>query len=632
MSFEAYSVAVKLSLINNVSSGLLLISKNMKTVHDDAEKLNQKLKSIGKNMAIGGALFGGGIALAGILKGPYEEAKKLAQAKADFATLNLSAAETEKVYAAASLNAHKNLGMSITDNIKMVQDLHTAMGNLPHALEYLPQFSQFAIAAKIRNGGKDVDGLILNASKALEHRGDKVMMHPKEFDSELDMLSKVYFATRGIVDPRAYYMASKTGGMAYSLLDKNFLYGKFAGYMSTQSGDSAGTSLMTAFSSLVGGHMDNKAKGFLARLGMLQVGVSPEQVRLTKEAVDRLHLPAKDAKKLMGAMMPVTGGLSDKYLELYAKDPDKFIGQYMAPAIRRVFGQNLSNEQVSEIITKYFNRGTSKFLGSLVLSEEKFAKDSNIIKKSMGFHDAYSNYIKSPEGAEIAAGEAWKNLLALVGSVYLPTITKGLMGFATWLDRVGQYVEHNKTQVKFFVAALAGLSAFLIAGGLILMIHAATSAFILLGGALIGLPARLLAARIATIAMSTSVIGAATSFGLLQKAASAFMVFAAAYAGYQAGTWLNNHVVNPGVQKLTGDKNATLGTWIYDKFHPNDGKNAVAPVATRHSQPIQVHTSIEMDGKKIASAVTVHQTNAASKLPASTGVNPYLGMPFPSSF
>ncbi|MEB0133577.1 hypothetical protein, partial [Pseudomonas sp. CCI2.4] len=484
MSFDAYSVAVKLSLINHVSSGLLMISKGLHSTGMDADKLNAKLMSIGKQAAIGAAMFGSGLAIAGLLKAPLDEAKKLAQAKADFSTLNLSAADNEKVFAAASMNAHKNFGMTITDNIKLIQDLHTAMGSLPHALENVPAFSQFAIAAKIRNGGKDVDGLVTNAAKALEHRGDKVMMHPDEFNDELGRMSKVYFGSKGRVNPDEYYKASKTGGMSYALLDKEFLYGKFAGYMSMQSGDSAGTSLMTSFSSLVGGHMDNKAKGFLAKLGLLQVGVSPEQVKLTREAVDKLHLSAKDAKKMMVAMMPVTGGLSEKYLSMYASRPDLFSDSVLVPAIRRVFGKDLSNEQVAEIEAKYFNRGTSKLLGPLVLSGSKLEKDAAIFGKSMGFGQAYQMYRQSPEGAELAAGEAWKNFLAIIGSVYLPVVTRGLEKLAYWLDFAGQYAEKNQGQIRGVAYALMGLSAFLITGGLLNMVIAAGRGFWLLGIAL----------------------------------------------------------------------------------------------------------------------------------------------------
>lgn len=610
MSYEAYSVAVKLSLINHVSSGLLLISKNMKSVHADADKLNEKLKSIGKTMAIGGALFGGGALMAGMLKGPYEEAKKLAQAKADFETLNLSASANSEVYAKAATMSHKILGTTLTDNVKTIHDLHTAFGDLHHAISAADQFSRFSFIARVMNDGKPVEGLVYNAAKALEHRGAKVMGSVSEFNAESDLMERVYLGSRGKVNPTEFFNASQTGKLAYTLMSKEELYGPFAAYMQAKSGHTAGTAAMTFASSLIGGHMTNSAKDFLSDLGLWDEMISPKRIKMIAKLQKTLPL---SVRKQMGLLMPTHGGLKSEYIEMATQNQSKFVQEVLVPAIRKRFGMNMTDEQVATMLMSKFNRNTSDFMGEYVVNEMKFKKDEAIFKNSKGIGAAYQHYLKSPEGAELAASAAWKNLLTLIGSVYLPTVVSGLMHLANWLDKAGQFVEKNQGLVKLLVYAFMGLSAVLMAAGMILLIKGVAAAFALVGTSLIGLPA--------------SIAGAATSFGILQKAAGAFMAFA---AGYQAGTWLNDHVVNPGVQKLTGDKNATLGTWIYDKTHPNDGKNAVAPVATHHSKPIQVHTQIDLDGKRIASVVTKHQTNGVMRLPASTGVNPNVTMPFPS--
>ena len=61
MAFEGYSVAVKLSLINHVSAGMAMISKSLASTGGDVDKLNAKLASIGKQGAIGAAMFAGGL-------------------------------------------------------------------------------------------------------------------------------------------------------------------------------------------------------------------------------------------------------------------------------------------------------------------------------------------------------------------------------------------------------------------------------------------------------------------------------------------------------------------------------------------------------------------------------------------
>jgi hypothetical protein len=68
-----------------------------------------------------------------------------------------------------------------------------------------------------------------------------------------------------------------------------------------------------------------------------------------------------------------------------------------------------------------------------------------------------------------------------------------------------------------------------------------------------------------TAALPALQAGLAGTVAILGKVA---VVGAAAFAGWQIGTLLNDKVINPGVQKLTGDKNASLGTWIYDKLNP----------------------------------------------------------------
>lgn len=80
-----------------------------------------------------------------------------------------------------------------------------------------------------------------------------------------------------------------------------------------------------------------------------------------------------------------------------------------------------------------------------------------------------------------------------------------------------------------------------------------------------------------TTALPALQAGLAGTAAILGKVA---VVGAAAFAGWQIGTLLNDKVINPGVQKLTGDKNASLGGWVYDKLHPEDSPAAPAPRMT----------------------------------------------------
>jgi hypothetical protein len=470
--FEAYKIGIRLSLVNHASMGLLALSKDFMKTEEQAARLQKRIDSI-KNQALkGGLMLGLAGGIGGLLKAPYEEAKKLEQERQKFAVLNLSAADNAKAYAQAQTLAHKNLGSTIGENIALIADLHTALGDLPGALRMSEDFQKFSIAAKVQNDGKPVEGLVYNAVKALEHRGDRVAQNPLEMKRELGMMSQVYFGSRGKVGPNDYFHASQTGKLGYTLFDPEFLYGQFAAFMQAKTGPTAGTAAMTYVSSLLGGHMDNKAKGFMTSLGLWDMTVSPQAKLMQKAVNDAITKDPSIAGTLkkMHMLTPVIGGLAPEFIDMASRRPDEFIQKVVAPRIRERYGLNLTDEQVAGIVMRNFNRNTADFIGSFITSEHKYEKDARIFGNAKGFSAAYQQYIKSPEGAEIAADAAWKNFLAVFGSVYLPVITQGLLKLAGGLDSLAQAVERHPTAFKAlaYSLGLVSIGLGLRGGGLLL--------------------------------------------------------------------------------------------------------------------------------------------------------------------
>jgi hypothetical protein len=483
--FEAFKIGVQISLMSNAASVLSAMSGQLMGVHGHVGNVNRQfteleltLNRIKKQAMIGGALMSVGAFGLTALKGPYEEAKKLAQAQANFQTLNLSSMENSEAFGKAAQMSHKILGTTITDNVKLIHDLHTAFGDLHHAIGSADMFAKMSIVAKIANGGKDVDGLTNAAAKALENRGGKVVNDPSAFAAEVDMMTKVMLGTKMRVSPMDYLTASGTGKMAYQMYDKEYLYGNFAGMMAINGGARSGTEGMTAFSSLIGGHMDSKGKGFMSELGLWEEGVSPKRLALMRQATKGM---SKEDMKSMGMLTPTTGGLSDINSELFAHRPDIFIASVLVPAIKKRFGMDLSDDQMALLVSKNFNRSTGNDLGTQITMASKLSKDTAIFGKSMGIGQAYQAYMKTPEGAEEAASAAWKNFLAVFGSVYLPTITKGLLKLAGVLDSLGQFVSEHSTLTKGFVYLFGIISVACAAGGAVIL---AGTAFTALGTAI----------------------------------------------------------------------------------------------------------------------------------------------------
>ena len=535
--FAAYEVSVKLKLANGISAGLAVIAGEMGTLNRHVggaqaglDVLHGKLTKIRNVGLVGGAMIGAGVGMLALLKGPYEEAKKLAQAQANFQTLNLSAAENSEAFGKAASMSHKILGTTITENVKGIHDLHTAFGDLHHAISTADDFAKFSFIAKTMNEGAPVDGLVYNAAKALEHRGGKVMNNDATFKTELDLMERVYLGSRGKVNPGEFFHASQTGKLAYTLMDKEELYGPFAAYMQSKSGATAGTAAMTFSSSLIGGHMTSKAKGFLADLDLWDEGTSKKRLAMLKNISAGM---SPEERKNMGMLTPTSGGLKEQFVDLAVHRQSEFVQKILVPAIRKRFGMDMSDEAVAVKLMSVFNRNTSDFMGEYVVNAMKFKKDAGIFQATKGIGNAYQHYLNTPEGAEAASSAAWKNFLAVFGSVYLPSITNGLLQLAGGLDKLSQWVDRNKGLVKGLVYAFGALAGGLVIGGTVLVLSAA---FRGLGLAMLfktaGGPAVL-----GWIARGLSAIG--TAIGAAGFV-STLLVIGAAFAGWKLGKWFND--------------------------------------------------------------------------------------------
>lgn len=460
MDIEAYKVAVRLSLTENVTAGLIGLTRHFATAENSAARLRNQLSSIGKMTAVGGGLMAIGFGLTKGLDAALKSAKDVARAQADFKTLNLNATEMAEVNAKAMEQTHKTLGSTIAGNIRLIQDLHTAFGDLHHALEFAPQFTRYETVVKAALGERAADGAVNAMARALEHRGGKVVNDPKEFQKELAMATQVQLATRNRVSPKDYLQASQTGKMAYALLSPEYLYGQFAGLMSMNGGFQSGTALMTAFSSLIGGHMDKKAKGFLADIGMYEEGVSKNRLKLMQDAMKGM---SADERKIymqsVGGESLLAGGLKSQYAAMFA-NPDQLAAE-MAKNVRARFGQGMTDEQVAELIAKNFNRNTGNFIGQHILNRTKFAKDTAIFRHAQDYNAAYDTYMNSPDGAALALSSSWTNLKAVIGLQLLPTVTKLTMGLAKLFDKMSEFAEKHPTLTKmatYAIAAAAGLT------------------------------------------------------------------------------------------------------------------------------------------------------------------------------
>jgi len=202
--FEAYKVGIKLSLINHVSPGLLLMSKQLSQTDKAAELLQTRLNKIRPlgmtGAAPGRAGFMGLSVLAKMIKPAEEYARQLN-------TMN-TAGLKHKEMADAIGTAWKTTGAVITttasENLRSLMDLRNVMGNMEKARMALPVIARVqAVLAASSEGQIAGNAKELAYSMAKELAIGGAAKSPEMFARQAELMAKVIIATHGRVTPEA---------------------------------------------------------------------------------------------------------------------------------------------------------------------------------------------------------------------------------------------------------------------------------------------------------------------------------------------------------------------------------------------------------------------------------------------
>lgn len=476
MAFEAYSVAVKLSLINHVSAGMLMISKSLATAGQDVDKLNAKLASIGKQGAIGGLMVAGGLGIAAMFKAPLDEAKKFQNEVERFRSLGLGDKVTsDAVKFASGMNTY---GTSIRENLGLLRDAQTVFGDFHEAQMVAPLLSKmkFANAALYGDeGGAMKDRAFMDMLKVIEMRGG--LASKEAFYSQANMIQQVQTATGGRVGANEYLNLIKTGGVAAKgMKDANFYY-NMEPLVQEMGGFRVGTGLMSGYQNLVQGRTTARAAEELMRLGMLD----PKKVVYNKIGNIKQIKP--------GA---VAGS------DLMVENPYEWMKTVMLPAFA---GKGITDRQdiLNEIGAIFTNRTASQLYSTMYAQMANIDKNIKLNSGAAGIDELEQNAKKTMAGKMLEFNKKWDDLLLKLGDVILPLAIRALDKLNPMLKDMSTWMTANEGTVKKVTYAFMGLSAFLIGGGLINMVIAAARGFQLLGSALLMNPIGLTIAGIAAV-------------------------------------------------------------------------------------------------------------------------------------
>lgn len=504
--FEAYSVAVRVSLINNVTSGLMGISQAFAKVHGDAKALRKELDGIRLLMlsgaAVGGVGFLGLSAIAKTIDPAKEYARQLSL---------MNAAGMEHAEVVKSINAAWALNKTVrtsttTQNLEAIRELRTVFGSTDEAINFLPVSQRLdAILRTVRGSGSDPKGEIQGMARALDLRN--ATTDRRTAYEQANLMTQAIVASGGVLTAKDFASTFKYGRTATLGWSNEFAYRVLPSLMQElKSGGGAGAGggpgnpLMSAYAAVVQGTVPQKALSVWNTLGLLD----QSKVVWTK---------AGEAKGLKPGA--ITGS------DLFISDPYMWTRTVLQPALIRA-GYDTEKQQRQVLGYLFPNRTAGAVMSTMLFQQRAIDRDRKMFGIAKGL-DAYEQMVKdNPQMADMALAAQWKNLLTVIGYEILPVLVSGTLKVIDGLQGLTQWMREHPRITRALVWSFVGLSGAMAFSGTVMLLAGGFRA--------VGLALRVMGvAKLFTVAQGlTSVAGGATA------AAPALGTLAASIGGFLA--------------------------------------------------------------------------------------------------
>lgn len=524
--FDAYKIAIKISMINAVSPQLDLLKGQFARLGIEADIFRNKLNKIKSIAMVGGTLFGAGIF------GMYGISKIIKPAMDYQHQLNilnmagLTQVEIAQAVSAAWKNTHDVITTTATGNLRTFTDMRNVLGSTQEAIELMPMVTKMqAVLMSSKEGAQTAQSadFAFSVAKALDIIG--AASSPQEFTKQATEMSKVITAFQGRVTPYAFQQTFAIARQAKLPLDDEFKYRYLPTLMleySNKSGGSGGSKgvgpmLAAMYRVTNQGYINKKALPLLEKLGL----VDPNTALLTTTS-----------GTTVGAF---------KGSGLAAHDPFIWVQKVLMPAIYKEYGKNVSKDTIQQTINELFrgNQLAAALVSEYALKAKNFYRDAAIIQKAMSIKDAYQIAIKNdPALAYEALHAQWTNLetaMALpIASILIPTLFK----LADWFNNLTQILIKYPSLAKILTYSFIGLSASLMFSGTIALLVAGFKGLALIMS--VGRIA-LMALGPAAIAASLPVLGIIAGITLVGIALyKIYNVFMDLKNSLSSNGWINN--------------------------------------------------------------------------------------------
>jgi hypothetical protein len=495
--FDAYSVAVKLRLVNAVTPGLMTISQQFTKTHRDALALQRQFEKLKLTMLAAGGVAATGFAGLGLIGKTVKAAGEYTHQLAQMRAAGMSNLEVAQATAQAWKSSGEVMTSSATENLAAIRELRMVFGNTRHAMENVSTIQKIqAILASTGHGGQ---GEAYTLAKALEMKG--AVRTPGEFTKQADFMSKAIIASGGKVAANDFLSTFKYGRaatqgwsdqFAYQILPTLIQEMKTAGGSGGGAGG-PGNALMSAYAAVVGGTIPQKALKVWQQLGLL------------------------DAHKIVWNRVGSAKGVAPggvKGSDLFQENPYLWAQQVLLPAMK-AHGYT-SEKSMSEVMQYLFTNRTAGFvMRQMTMQGWKFQRDQALINKAIGLKDYNRLAKEDPVLAYQGLQKKWGETKLQLGLEVLPMLIDGTEKLTYFLRDLNTAMRNNPGITKALTVGFTALSAAMAIGGTVWLVVGAFRGLDLVLGMTKGT---------GLIAATT---GATTSLGLFARAIGAVGIAAA---------------------------------------------------------------------------------------------------------
>lgn len=584
MSFEAYSVAVRLKLIDGVSGGLMALAGQFSALNRQAQSTHGHLSDIEKQLSrlktmgfVGGAMAGAGAFGLSLFKAPIEEAKQFQTEVARFASLGFGdRVNSEAVKFATGM---KTFGTSARENMTLVSDAMAVFKDLHHAELAAPIMARmkFANQAVFGEGGKANESKFMDMLKVIEFR--RGLSSPAEFETQANFVQKVIAGSRNRVDATQLLAALKTGGVALSGRSNEAFYLGSEPLIQEFGGSRYGTAAMSIYQNLVQARGTITAQQELYRLGLLD----PSKVQFNQLGMLKKAMP--------GAFKGSSILENEGELALLEK--------VLLPAFAAK-GINSEEDVIRELGMILGNRTGSGLMSRIFQQRETLKKQvgANSSAQDIGQLDAAAR--NTLAGKEIELHAKWRDVLKELGTTVLPIAIKAVEGLTSVVKGIVGFAREFPTLTKWLTIGFGVLSGIVAAGGVMMM---ATAGFKALGLAMVVSKG---------VGIGSMLIQTAGGFGQVALALGAvwgaiqvIKLGAAAYELYK--TSHHEGVV------LSAESQRRIAAGELNHPAPTVRTGPSDFMADRQARTANNSLVLNMDGRKVGEIVSGHQARAASR-------------------